>query len=92
MSFSGLDRDQLIRWLEETLVPVEPRARFVHHLRARLVRVRGGLMGSAWPLVVAAAATLLILMASLGLILRFLLGLLGALGLLERGRRRSSAA
>ncbi len=85
---NALNKDQLIDWLEQVLQPVEPSRRFLRRLRARLVTYQGGRLPSGWLLVVAGGLILVIAVISLGIALRFLIGLLSLLGLGRETRRR----
>ena len=90
----AMDSRTLEGLLQQALTPVEPSSRFVQTLRARLVAIQGGGMSPAWTLLFAAAVAALLTIASLGLALRVLLGLLSLLGIISRrpkgGRRRTS--
>lgn len=77
-------RKEIEAWLQEIMVPVEPDERFVRRLQARLVRVRGGWLSSAWAIIGAVAVATVMLMAIFSLALRAFLSLLSLIGLLER--------
>lgn len=85
---NALNKDQLIDWLEQVLQPVEPSRRFLRRLRARLVTYQGGRLPSGWLLAVAGGLIFVIAVISLGIALRFLIGLLSLLGLGRETRRR----
>ncbi len=82
-----LGKDPIERLLREVLVPVEPDARFIHHLRARLVHLRGSGVSSNLLTVGFLVLVFLFLMASMGIALRVVLAVLGLLGLIQRRRR-----
>ncbi len=86
-----LDRKQIERLLEDSLIPIEPNTSFVSDLRARLVTVRGGQVLSPWMLILILASVVIFVASALGLVLRVLLALLGLVGLMERRRRSSKA-
>lgn len=86
---SKIDRKNIVAWLEESLVPVEPNPAFVRRLRARLVNVQGDRVFSPWVLILVIASMLILIATWLGLGLRMLLALLGLIGLVERRRRES---
>lgn len=91
-----MDSRALEALLQQALTPVEPSSRFVQTLRARLVAIQGGGMSPVWALVFAATVAVLFTIASIGLVLRVVLGLLSLLGLIsrrpkDRGRRASAA-
>jgi hypothetical protein len=73
--------------LHEVLVPVEPSARFVRGLRARLVHYRGDRLGSIWMGMAVIGTALLILVALSTFALRLAIAILGALEILSRRRR-----
>jgi hypothetical protein len=79
--FSRQDVEGLLR---SALQPVEPNERFVRRLRARLVRYRGRDVPTVWAVVGGLAIATLLVFALFGTALRFLLQLLGTLGLLQR--------
>lgn len=90
-------RRDIEAWLKEIMIPVDPDEKFVQRLKARLVRVRGGLLSTGWAIIGAVAVATVVLMAIFGLALRAFLGLLSLVGLLERrpssaGRKQASAA
>ncbi len=89
-----LGKDPIERLLREVLVPVEPDARFIHHLRARLVHMRGSGVSSTLLTVGFLVVVFLFFMASMGVALRIVLAVLGLLGLIQRSRngRTGSAA
>ena len=84
-----IDRKQLEAWLAQVLVPVEPNPVFLRRLRARLVTYHGGRLFSGWMMVVVLATALLLLITSLGLLIRLLLGWFNLIGLIGRKKRRS---
>lgn len=85
-----IDRKQLEAWLAQVLVPVEPNPLFLRRLRARLVTYHGGGLFSGWMMVVVLATALLLVITTLGLLLRFLLGWFNLIGLIGRKKRRSA--
>lgn len=74
-------------WLAEVLVPVEPSALFLRRLKSRLVHYRGQ-RPSPWVLLPAAAMLLLLLIATLGIAMRILLGLFGLIGIVRTRKAR----
>lgn len=84
---TSMDRKSLELRLERALTPVEPSAKFVHRLQAKLVRVRGAGALSPGMAVVVLATSVLILATWLSFTLRVFLALLGLLGIV--GRRLS---
>lgn len=76
--------------LSDSLVPIEPRADFVRHLRARLVRYQGSGPSPAVAVAVSLAIVALIFLTSFGIALRVLLALIAALG--DGASKRQSAA
>ena len=82
-----IDRNELVNWLEQTLVPVSPNPKFVRRLRGRIVTYRHGALPSQWTLLFMALIVFALIAASLGMAFRLLIGLLGLLGLMERGTR-----
>lgn len=85
---ASLDRKNLESRLERALMPVEPNAKFVHKLKAKLVRVRGAGGFSPWMAVVVLATAILILATWLSLTLRVILALLGLIGIVGRRLRK----
>lgn len=85
----SISKSSLEQLLEQTLVPVEPSARFYRRMKARLVTLSGGGMGSPWIIVVAATMVFLLVVSSLGVALRLGLAVLSLLGLLRRERRQA---
>jgi hypothetical protein len=88
---ASLDRKNLESRLEHVLIPVEPNAKFVHKLQAKLVRVRGAGGFSPWMAVVVLATAVLILATWLSLTLRVILALLGLLGIAGKGLIRKKS-
>ena len=86
---ASLDRKSLESRLEQVLIPVEPSAKFIHKLQARLIRVRGSGGFSPWMAVVVLATVVLILATWLSLTLRVILAFLGLLGIAGIGKRKS---
>ena len=65
-----MDNKELERILTETLVPVEPRNRFVRRLKARLVHYRGGNLFSGWMILVVVATIVLVAVTIIRLFIR----------------------
>ncbi len=86
-----LNNHRMEDMLRRAFLPVEPNARFIQTLRARLVRVSGGGLPSVGMAAVTIVAASLLWMASMSVGLRLLLAILGLVGLAQR-RRRSRAA
>ncbi len=84
------EKSELEAKLSETLVPVEPSARFTQLLRARLVNFEGGQPISGWTLIVLIGTGFLLILTSFGLFIRIALSLIAILGFLGERRRRSS--
>ncbi len=84
-----LDKKQLEKWLEESLVPVEPSSRFLKRLHARLVIFQGQGALSGWMLVVVFVTALMLGVTVIGLIIRGILGWLNLLGMINRRRQMS---
>lgn len=78
--------------LARGLVPIEPRADFVRHLRARLVRYQGPGLSPGWAVALSLSVVALIFFASFGIALRVLLALISTLGQGASGSRRQSAS
>lgn len=87
-----LDRKQLETLLEQALVPVEPSARFVRRLRAKLVTYQGEGLMSGWMVVVVIGTTILLAVASVGLFIRVVIALVSFIGMISRRRRAASEA
>ena len=79
-------RPQIEAWLEQSMVPVEPRAGFIARMRARLVDYRGDGRNSAWVAVSLVAVMVFVLAAGIGGLVRVVLAVLGLVGLLDRRR------
>jgi hypothetical protein len=89
----SIGRREVEALLREAFVPVEPSARFVRRLKARLVRYQGAGGSRIWAVVGGVVIAIVVVMAAFGLALRLFLGLLSAIGLLERqGQRTTTAA
>ena len=85
-----LDKKQLEKWLEESLVPVEPSTRFLKRLQARLVTFQGQGALSGWMLVVVFVTTLLLGVTLIGLLIRGILSWLNLLGMINRRRQMAA--
>jgi uncharacterized membrane protein YhaH (DUF805 family) len=85
-----MERKDLESMLSQVLVPVEPSARFVRRLRARLVTYEGGARISGWFIFVILVTAVLLIVASFGLFIRLLIALIGVAGLLGERRRRAT--
>lgn len=85
-----LDKKQLEKWLEESLVPVEPSSRFLKRLHARLVTFQGQGSLSGWMLVVVLVTALMLGVTVIGLIIRGFLAWLNLLGMINRKRQMST--
>jgi hypothetical protein len=83
-----LGKRQLESWLEQALVPVEPSARFLKRLRARLVTYHGGRLFSGWMVIVVLASALLLALTLVGVLLRITLAGVALIAALVRRRRR----
>lgn len=83
----SIERNELVNWLEQVLVPVSPNPRFVRRLRGRMVTYHQGALPSQWTLLFLALIVLALVAASLGMAIRLLIGLLGLFGIMQRGRR-----
>lgn len=84
---ASLEKQQLEKWLTQVLVPVEPSARFLRRLRARLVTYRGDSLMSGWMVIVFLATIVLIAATSLGLFIRALIAWFSLIGMIGRKRR-----
>ncbi|NIS80049.1 MAG: hypothetical protein GTO14_07540 [Anaerolineales bacterium] len=82
-----LDKKHLERWLAEALVPVEPSARFLRRLRARLVRYHGGRFFSGWMLLVVVATVIILFITVVRLFVRGISAWIGLIGGFGRKRR-----
>jgi hypothetical protein len=82
----SISRREIEAMLRQAFVPIEPNPRFVHRLKARLVRYRGEGTSRIWAAVGGIAIGIVVVVAAFGLALRLFLGLLSAIGLLERDR------
>lgn len=80
----SIGRSEIEALLREVLVPIEPSPRFVRRLKARLVRYQGEGTSRIWAAVGGVVVGVIVVMAAFGLALRLFLGLLSAIGLLER--------
>jgi hypothetical protein len=85
----ALNKDQLIDWLEEVMQPVEPSKRFLRRLRARMVMYQGGRLPPVWLIAIVGGVILVVVALTLGLALRFLLGLSSLFGLGKLRQRKS---
>ena len=85
-----MEKRELEAKLSEVLIPVEPSARFVRHLRAKLVNYQGGQTLSTWTLIVLIGTTILMLLASLGAFARLIVSIIAILGFLSNRRRGTS--
>jgi hypothetical protein len=85
-----LDKKQLEKWLEDSLVPVEPSSRFLKRLHARLVTFQGEGALSGWMLVVILVTSLMLGVTVIGLIIRGILSWLNLLGMINRKRQVSA--
>ena len=65
-----IEKKELERRLAETLIPVEPRGRFVKRLRARLVHYHGDRVFSGWMLLVVFTTAILVFVTLLRLFVR----------------------
>lgn len=83
-SSDGMTRTDIESMLRQVLVPVDPDQEFVRRLRANLVRYHGSGIPTIWAVVAGLGIGLVVLVAVFSLVLRLFLGLLSALGLLER--------
>ncbi|MEX0788822.1 MAG: hypothetical protein WD906_08480 [Anaerolineales bacterium] len=93
MSFStraGWNREKVEAWLQEALVPVEPKSGFVHRLRARLVDYRGRGVASPWMLLALLGAVVLFLIAAVNAAMRLIVALFGVVTAIRRQRRNRS--
>ncbi|HEY70438.1 MAG TPA: hypothetical protein G4O08_07650 [Anaerolineae bacterium] len=86
----GLDKDQLVDWLEQVLQPVEPSRRFLRRLRARMVMYQGRGLSSVWLLVLMGGVVLVMMAVVLGLALRLLIGLLSLPGLVRNKNKEKN--
>lgn len=83
----NLEKEHMESWLEQILIPVEPDARFISRLRARLVTYQGSKLSSGWMVVVVLATILLFAITALGLFIRILLGWVGLIKLIRKRDR-----
>ncbi len=84
-----MDTKELERILVKTLVPVEPRSRFVKRLRARLVHYHGGTLFSGWMVIVVIATIVLVGVTIIRLFVRGLSSWGGLISNLSRKRSGS---
>ncbi|MCH7588849.1 MAG: hypothetical protein IIC78_12575 [Chloroflexi bacterium] len=77
----------LENWLTESLVLVEPNAKFVKRLKAKLIRYHGNRPFSGWVVLGTFAMALMLLLTLLGLALRFILLIFSLIGVIERKRK-----
>ena len=87
MAFS---EEQIEGWLQRVLIPVEPSPQFINRLRGRLVHVRGERGVNLWTMVVLGVGLMLVVAAWMGLALRLMLALIGAIGLYSQRRAQRS--
>ncbi len=85
-----LEKKDLERILAETLVPVEPRSRFVKRLKARLVHYHGGNLFSGWMIIVVVASVILVAVTIIRLFVRGISSWGGFINNLSRKRRGST--
>jgi hypothetical protein len=85
-----LKKEQVESWLEQILIPVEPDARFIRRLRARLVTYQGSKLSSGWMVVVVLATTLLFAITAFGLLIRILLGWVGLIRIMRKKDRETT--
>jgi hypothetical protein len=82
---------QLEAWLEQVMVPVEPRSEFRWKLRARLVHIHGERWLSPWVAFLLAGGILVGLVSWVSVFMRLLVILLGAMQILGKWRARQKA-
>ena len=87
-----LSKKRLEELLSDILVPVEPSVRFVRRLRARLVTYHGRGPLSSWMVIVLIATILLLVVTSIGLIIRIFLGWISLISIISNRRRMKSEA
>lgn len=86
----AIERKQLEEWLQQALVPVEPSAKFINHLKGRLVVYRGKGVPTTWVLVSAFLTIIFILVAAIGLTVRLLLMWMNIITIAQNRRRKST--
>jgi hypothetical protein len=87
---ASLSKHRLEELLSDILVPVEPSVKFVRRLRARLVTYHGRGPLSSWMVIVVIATVFLLVVTSIGLIIRIFLGWVSLIGLISNRRRMKS--
>ena len=85
--YDKLEKEQVESWLEQIMVPVKPNVHFIRRLRARLVTYQGSKMSSGWMAVVVIATTLLFVITTFGLFIRFILGWVGLINIIRNKTR-----
>lgn len=84
-----MENKELERILAETLVPVEPRSRFVKRLKARLVHYHGDNIFSGWMVIVFIATIVLVSVTIIRLFVRGFSYWIGLISNLSRRRHGS---
>lgn len=82
-----LTTEGLENWLSEAFVLVEPSAKFVKRLKARLIRYHGHSPFSGWVILGAFAMALMLLLTWIGLALRIILLIFSLIGVIDRKRK-----
>lgn len=77
----------LEKWLTNALVPIEPSARFVKRLKAKLIRFHGNRPFSVWVIVGSLAMAMMLLLTWFGLALKIILFLFSLIGVFDRKRK-----
>lgn len=78
--------------LAEALVLVEPSAKFVKRLKAKLIRFHGNKPFSGWVILGALAMALMLLLTWLGMALRILLLIFSLIGVIDRKRKSRNSS
>lgn len=78
--------------LAEALVLVEPSAKFVKRLKAKLIRFHGNKPFSGWVILGAFAMALMLLLTWLGVALRILLLIFSLIGVIDRKRKSRNSS
>jgi hypothetical protein len=92
MASQRLSRKQIESLLSEVLTPVEPSSHFVRSLKARLVTYRGSNPLSPWMVLAVIGTAIVLAVTSIGVLLRFLVGLISLFGLLNNRRQTDTGS
>jgi len=87
-----LSRKQIESLLSEVLTPVEPSSQFVRSLKARLVTYQGSSPLSPWMVLAVIGTAIVLAVTSIGVMMRFLVGLISLFGMLSNRRQTEAGS